>query len=54
MWLAAAPALAAGTGRFWHDRRPRPEHYVPWTWESAAGREHLWERCRTLTGTSRG
>lgn len=28
VWLAAAPADAIGTGRFWHDRTPRPEHYL--------------------------
>lgn len=49
VWLAAAPPDVAGTGRFWHDRRPRPEHYVPWTRESAADRADLWERCRRLT-----
>lgn len=50
LWLAAAPAGVVGTGRFWHDRRPRPEHYVPWTRESAADRDRLWELCRRLTG----
>lgn len=54
VWLAAASALVAGTGRFWHDRRPRPEHYVPWTRETAADRAHLWERCCVLTGTALG
>lgn len=28
VWLAAAPREAIGTGRFWHDRSPRPEHYL--------------------------
>lgn len=54
VWLAAAPAIVAGTGRFWHDRRARPEHYVPWTRESAADRAHLWERCTLLTGGPSG
>jgi dehydrogenase/reductase SDR family protein 12 len=49
VWLAAAPADVAGTGRFWHDRRPRPEHYVPWTRESAADRAELWARAESLT-----
>lgn len=49
VWLAAAPAAVAGTGRFWHDRRPRPEHYLRRTRESAVERERLWERCRELT-----
>jgi dehydrogenase/reductase SDR family member 12 len=45
VWLAAAPAAVIGTGRFWHDRRARPEHYVPWTRESPADRERLWALC---------
>lgn len=49
VWLAAAPAEVLGTGRFWHDRRPRPEHYVRWTRESPADRERLWELCERLT-----
>ena len=23
--------VSVGTGRFWHDRRPRSAHKVPWT-----------------------
>ena len=49
VWLAAARAADVGTGRFWHDRRPRPEHYVPWTRETAAGRDALWARVESLT-----
>ena len=49
VWLAAASAEVAGTGRFWHDRRPRPEHYVPWTREDADDRTNLWARCMALT-----
>ena len=49
VWLAAAPAAVAGTGRFWHDRRPRPEHYVPWTRETPADRDALWARVEALT-----
>ena len=49
VWLAAAPAEVIGTGGFWHDRRARPEHYVPWTRESAADRARLWELCEELT-----
>ena len=30
VWLAATQP-APPTGRFWHDRRPRPEHYLPLT-----------------------
>ncbi|MCW0216361.1 MAG: SDR family NAD(P)-dependent oxidoreductase [Pseudonocardia sp.] len=49
VWLAAAPARAVGTGRFWHDRAPRPVHYVPWTRESAAEQDRLWAEVRRLT-----
>ncbi|MBN9099101.1 MAG: SDR family NAD(P)-dependent oxidoreductase [Pseudonocardia sp.] len=50
VWLSAAPAAVIGTGRFWHDRRARPEHYVPWTRETPADRERLWTLCQELTG----
>jgi hypothetical protein len=38
-----------GTGRFWHDRAPRPAHYVPWTRESAVDQDRLWTEARRLT-----
>lgn len=31
VWLAGTDPAAIGTGRFWHDRRPRSAHKVPWT-----------------------
>ncbi len=34
VWLAAADEPAASTGRFWHDRRARPTHYLPGTGET--------------------
>jgi NAD(P)-dependent dehydrogenase (short-subunit alcohol dehydrogenase family) len=49
VWLAAAPEAAASTGRFWHDRCPRPTHYLPRTCESAADRAALWDLCERLT-----
>jgi NAD(P)-dependent dehydrogenase (short-subunit alcohol dehydrogenase family) len=48
VWLAAASEPARLPGRFWHDRRPRPTHRVPWTRESAADRGRLWEECSRL------
>ncbi|GEM34418.1 short-chain dehydrogenase [Nocardia neocaledoniensis NBRC 108232] len=48
VWLAATDNLPSG--RFWHDRRPRPEHYTRRTRESAAEREHLWQFCATAAG----
>ncbi|MBW0117506.1 SDR family NAD(P)-dependent oxidoreductase [Pseudonocardia abyssalis] len=49
VWLAAARRSDAGTGRFWHDRAPRPEHYVPWTRETPDERDALWSRVQALT-----
>jgi dehydrogenase/reductase SDR family protein 12 len=40
VWLAATEPAPAG-GRFWHDRAPRPEHYLPSTRESAADRTRM-------------
>ena len=31
VWLATMPPERLGNGHFWHDRRPRPEHPLPWT-----------------------
>ena len=51
IWLAAAPPGPLGSGQFWHDRRPRPEHLTPWTRakDPAAARK-LWDHLATLTG----
>ena len=50
VWLAGSPQVAACPGAFWHDRRPRPKHRVPWTRESAAERAILFDRCASLCG----
>jgi NAD(P)-dependent dehydrogenase (short-subunit alcohol dehydrogenase family) len=42
---AAAALAPPGRGRFWHDRRRRPEHLLPWTREAARARDLLWDRC---------
>lgn len=52
LWLAAAPEGAASTGDFWHDRRRRPTHLVPWTRESPSERQRLWDECERLTAAS--
>lgn len=44
-WLATADPALLGTGDFWHDRRRRPEHLLPWTRDNASTRGLLWERC---------
>jgi NAD(P)-dependent dehydrogenase (short-subunit alcohol dehydrogenase family) len=50
VWLAACPRIEGMTGLFWFDREPRRTHYVPWTRESAAERERLWQVCCELSG----
>ncbi len=52
VWLATTPPERLGPGRFWHDRRPRPEHLLPWTRDKdpAAARK-LWDHLATLTAS---
>ncbi|WP_068798828.1 SDR family NAD(P)-dependent oxidoreductase [Pseudonocardia sp. HH130630-07] len=50
VWLAAAPAAAIGTGRFWHDRAVRPAHYLSRTKETAAQRDRFLAEVDRLTG----
>jgi dehydrogenase/reductase SDR family protein 12 len=49
VWLGAGAEPARSSGGFWHDRRARPTHRVPWTRESAADRERLWSECERLS-----
>lgn len=49
IWLAATTPEPP-TGKFWHDRTPRPTHYLTRTQESAADREHIWQYCLDATG----
>ena len=53
VWLATMPPERLGSGRFWHDRRPRPEHLLPWTREKdpAAARK-LWDQVAAFTASS--
>lgn len=53
VWLGAASEPVHTSGRFWHDRRERPTHYLPWTRESTEERERLWTECERLSGTDR-
>ena len=39
-------------GRFWHDRGPRPEHYLGLHRESEADRRTLWNAIEGLSGAS--
>lgn len=50
VWLGAAAEPGHSSGGFWHDRRQRPTHRVPWTRETPADRERLWRECERLTG----
>jgi dehydrogenase/reductase SDR family member 12 len=50
VWLGAAPEPGRRSGGFWHDRRERPTHRVPWTKETSEDRERLWAECERLSG----
>ncbi|MGC7093037.1 SDR family NAD(P)-dependent oxidoreductase [Amycolatopsis lurida] len=52
VWLAAAEegGRPETTGQFWHDRAPRPAHYLRRTRETPAQREALWQFCEERTG----
>lgn len=50
VWLGAAAEPGEHSGGFWHDRRQRPTHRVPWTRETPADRVRLWSECERLTG----
>jgi dehydrogenase/reductase SDR family member 12 len=52
VWLAIAPPERLGSGRFWHDRRPRPEYLLPWTREKdPAAARRLWDHLATCTAS---
>lgn len=50
VWLGAATEPLRSSGGFWHDRRQRPTHRVPWTKETPGERERLWAECERLSG----
>ena len=50
VWLACAQEPGLSTGGFWHDRRRRPTHLLPWTREDQRDRQRLWEECERLSG----
>jgi NAD(P)-dependent dehydrogenase (short-subunit alcohol dehydrogenase family) len=52
VWLASADAALASSGRFWHDRRARGEHHLPWTRGGDDG-SALWDLCCARTGFER-
>lgn len=54
VWLAAAQQPHAETGKFWHDRAPRPYAYLRSVGDTAADRAELWDICQRLTGQEQG
>ncbi|WP_433658395.1 SDR family NAD(P)-dependent oxidoreductase [Nocardia sp. CA-128927] len=53
IWLAATSA-ALPSGRFWHDRRVRPEHYLSRTHYTPDEAWRLWLFCREAAGIAVG
>ena len=51
VWLAAAAEPGRSTGKFWHDRRVRRTHYLPWQHDDPEIRHRLWRECVRRTGT---
>ena len=50
VWLATSPSTRLTAGRFWHDRRLRAEHRVPWTHAPPGEAARLWDWCATRAG----
>jgi hypothetical protein len=49
VWLAAAEPEPP-TGRFWHDRRERPEYFLPLTGHDAEDLARIWAYCAEAVG----
>ena len=54
VWLLADREPRHCTGLFWHDRAPRPTHYLPRGGESEEQRAALWSLCVDATGVATG
>jgi dehydrogenase/reductase SDR family member 12 len=50
VWLGSSPRALQRSGAFWLDRAPRPTHVLPWTRETQAERERLWDEIERLSG----
>ncbi len=48
VWLGTSARPARSSGGFWHDRRERPTHRVPWTKQPPQDYERLWSECELL------
>jgi NAD(P)-dependent dehydrogenase (short-subunit alcohol dehydrogenase family) len=49
VWLAATDP-APPTGLFWHDRRSRPTHLLPWRHDKPESVDEAWDYCRAVSG----
>jgi NAD(P)-dependent dehydrogenase (short-subunit alcohol dehydrogenase family) len=49
VWLQAAGEPGHSTGVFWHDRAPRPTHWLPRAAETPQARAALWTLCVDAT-----
>ncbi|GLZ49894.1 oxidoreductase [Actinomycetospora sp. NBRC 106375] len=49
VWLLSAAEPGHSTGVFWHDRAPRPTHYLPRGGETPQSRAALWTLCVDAT-----
>jgi NAD(P)-dependent dehydrogenase (short-subunit alcohol dehydrogenase family) len=52
VWLGAATHAGEVSGAFWLDRARRPTHVLPWSGESSADRERLWDEVQRLSGST--
>ncbi len=50
VWLCASNEAGQTTGKFWHDRQPRPTHRSERTRETAEEREALWAALEGMLG----
>ncbi|HEX6115691.1 MAG TPA: SDR family NAD(P)-dependent oxidoreductase [Solirubrobacterales bacterium] len=50
LWLLAGGAAHARPGAFWHDRRPRPTHRLPWTHAGASAGRRLYAELASIAG----
>lgn len=51
VWLVAADEPGRSTGVFWHDRTPRPTHYLPGSGDDPERRAALRRLCAAASGT---
>jgi dehydrogenase/reductase SDR family member 12 len=49
VWLGAAAPAGEVSGAFWLDHARRPTHLLPWSGESDADRERLWDEVERLS-----